>query len=73
MSKERAANAVPMPWFPDDAVIRRPPLLAEEEADILAMAPRNLNDPLSWKFSALKRTVALVDLPVDWAQMSEVW
>jgi len=33
-----------MPWFPDDAVIRRLPLLAEEEADILAMAPRNLDD-----------------------------
>jgi hypothetical protein len=40
-----------MPWFPDDAVTRGVFLDSEDSLDT---APRNLNDPVVWKFSHLK-------------------
>ena len=54
----RAACAQAIPWFPDDAVTRGVSLDSE---DSLETAPRNLNDPVFWKFSHLKTN----PLPTD--------
>ena len=55
-----AIYADAIPWFPDEAVIRR---ASSCDAEILLMAPRSLKEPVSWKFSALKRILELWGLP----------
>jgi hypothetical protein len=59
----RAACAQAIPWFPDDAVTRGVSLDSEDSLDT---APRNLNDPVVWKFSHLNtRPLPTDDLALE--------
>src|SRR5690348_12840960 len=55
--RTRAAYASAWPWLPAEPVTT-PPLQPSPSAASLDSAPRSLNDPVRWRFSALRATVA---------------
>ena len=52
----RAAHATAWPWFPALAATTPARFSLSESEAILLTAPRILNDPVRWRFSALRLT-----------------
>src|SRR6476469_959091 len=52
----RAANATAWPWLPALAAITPAARSASSSVDSLLTAPRILNDPVRWRFSAFSQT-----------------
>jgi hypothetical protein len=56
MPDSRAARATPCAWFPADAATT-PISFWDPDSRLMALsAPRILNEPVLWRFSALRRT-----------------
>src|SRR5665213_4132538 len=53
-----AASATPCAWFPLENATTPPRFRSGETCAIVLYAPRNLNAPMRWRFSALRNTRA---------------
>src|SRR5665213_2432010 len=53
-----AASATPCAWFPLENATTPPRFRSGESCAIVLYAPRNLNAPMRWRFSALRNTRA---------------
>src|SRR3954451_20996341 len=56
MPSSRAAQATAWPWFPALAAITPAARSLSSSVDSLFTAPRILNEPVRWRFSALSQT-----------------
>src|SRR5436190_9974862 len=64
----RAARATACAWFPEDIVTTPRAASSSLRERIAFEAPRNLNAPIFWKFSHLKKSEA----PVLWSKVLHV-
>src|SRR3954451_4693128 len=60
MPSSRAAQATACPWFPALAAMTPAVRSASPSVDSLFTAPRILNDPVRWRFSAFSQTLVPV-------------
>jgi len=58
IDSRRADSAMACAWLPDENAITPPLRCAASNFDSALNAPRNLNAPMRWKFSHLKKNSA---------------